>query len=231
MGLHIHDMPLVHTLFKLAHVKPSQAKIVEFGCGTIRPDLRSVCGKGVKSVRAYYTGLGAEHVSFDMNARAGSLARDLRLPITDKSFQNHFDVLLDLGTSEHVSYQYGVWRNAHQLVRVGGSFLHILPEYGRKKLHALGHYSQKFILKLSSLCEYRIYSMESFSPPTYVDKRFKDLKFAKLIRAILVKERDVPFPDFDTFATRIYSHFHIHERYRRKLTRSLNYHQPMWKVK
>lgn len=216
MGLHIYEKIFLDAFFRELQISPEQAKIVEFGNGVMRKDLKKSCGKHTY-VKGYYESLGATYVSFDTNGKGGALKRDLRLPILDKKYVGKFDMLLNLGTAEHVSYQYGVWRNAHQLVRVGGGFFHIGPEFGRKKDHGVGLYYKAFFTELSELCGYRVARLRSYSPPKYVDTRCKDPKFAINMLCALVKETDIPFPSINVFYTMCDRYFHSMPMHRKEL--------------
>ena len=75
--------------------------------------------------KAYFESLGYRHVSVDWNGRDGALKRDLRLPLWDELGQ--FDMLTNIGTTEHVSDQRGVWENIHHLVKPGGLYCGLTP--------------------------------------------------------------------------------------------------------
>lgn len=215
MGFHVHDVKCVEDLFTSIDVSPSQARIVEFGSGRIRKDLKKQCPNGCRYVKDYYESLGALHVSFDTNGKGGTLKRDLRFPILDKEYVGKFDMLLNFGTAEHIGYQYGVWRNAHQLIRVGGGFFHTGPAFGRMRPHGMGLYDREFFIELSKLCGYRIVKLEFYPPSTYVHSKGLSYKYKLNFKCALVKEIDRPFPDIDTFYTAVDLHFHIFSRFQK----------------
>ena len=64
----------------------------------------------------YFESLGIDHTSIDWNGEDGALKLDLRKPITLEPF----DMVTNMGTTEHVSDQAAVWRNIHNLTKVGG---------------------------------------------------------------------------------------------------------------
>ena len=80
--------------------------------------------------KAYFESLGFRHVSVDWNGEHGALVRDLREPLWDELGQ--FDMLSNMGTTEHVSDQAGCWENVHHLVKVGGVYVGQTPYYDGK---------------------------------------------------------------------------------------------------
>jgi hypothetical protein len=73
----------------------------------------------------WFESLGFRHVSVDWNGRDGALDRDLRKPLWPELGQ--FDMLTNIGTSEHVEEQTGCWQNIHNLVRTGGVYVGLTP--------------------------------------------------------------------------------------------------------
>lgn len=76
----------------------------------------------------YFESLGIEHTSIDWNGEDGALPLDLREPIY-KQFEQ-FDMTTNVGTTEHVSFQRGVWENIHYLTAVYGVIVSITPYPG-----------------------------------------------------------------------------------------------------
>jgi len=99
-----------------------------------------------------------EHISLDINGKNGALRIDLTKPITQ--WKSYFDMVTDFGTIEHVSDQYGVFKNVHNLTRVGGVIIHTLPQIGHWQLHCNFHYDIDFFTELSNKCHYDIKLME-----------------------------------------------------------------------
>ena len=75
--------------------------------------------------KSYFESLGYRHVSVDWNGLDGALKRDLRLPLWEELGQ--FDMLTNIGTTEHVDGQAGVWENIHRMVKVGGIYCGLTP--------------------------------------------------------------------------------------------------------
>jgi SAM-dependent methyltransferase len=80
---------------------------------------------GLATYKQYFESLGIRHVSVDWNGLDGALKRDLRKPLWPELGQ--FDMLSNIGTSEHVSDQRGLWENVHYLVKRGGLYMGLTP--------------------------------------------------------------------------------------------------------
>ena len=75
--------------------------------------------------KSYFRSLGYRHVSVDWNGEFGAIKRDLREPLWDEFGQ--FDMVTNIGTSEHVDGQAGFWENIHNLTKVGGLYVGQCP--------------------------------------------------------------------------------------------------------
>jgi len=82
---------------------------------------------GTLTYKAHFESLGFEHISVDWNGEHGALIRDLRKPLVDELGQ--FDMVSNMGCTEHVSGQSGVWRNIHEMTRTGGVYVGQTPYY------------------------------------------------------------------------------------------------------
>lgn len=75
--------------------------------------------------KSYFESLGYRHISVDWDGRFGAIKRDLRKPLWDEFGQ--FDMVTNIGTSEHVDGQRGFWENIHNLTKVGGVYVGQCP--------------------------------------------------------------------------------------------------------
>lgn len=80
--------------------------------------------------KSVFEALGVRHVSVDWNAKHGALNRDLRKPLWDELGQ--FDMVTNMGCTEHVSNQERVWENVHHLTKVGGVYVGQTPYHDGK---------------------------------------------------------------------------------------------------
>lgn len=86
---------------------------------------------------------GVEHTSFDLNGKDGAIPLDLCKPVPEK-WHGYFDMITNYGTTEHVEDQYQVWKNIHDMVRVGGAIVSSIPHIGFWQGHCPYHYSPQF---------------------------------------------------------------------------------------
>lgn len=96
------------------------------------------------SARQYFEKRGADYVSIDLNGNHGALVLDLTEPITGLG---EFDLITNLGTSEHVEpleKQYEVFKNIHDLCKVGGHMINYVPHEEQWKTHAPARYTKDF---------------------------------------------------------------------------------------
>ncbi|MFX1501567.1 MAG: hypothetical protein ACFFDH_11445 [Promethearchaeota archaeon] len=108
-----------------------------------------------------------EHVSLDLNGLYGSLIVDLCLPVHE-SFFNRFHLITNYGTTEHVNNQYQVFKNIHDMCKVKGVMIHVLPIPDNWPNHCRYYYPRNFFDELAKLCNYEIIKIvlkNAFKPP------------------------------------------------------------------
>lgn len=81
---------------------------------------------GDATYKAWFESLGWQHTSVDWNGQDGAIKMDLRQPLN----LGTFDVVTNIGTSEHVDDQAGVWRNVLEAMHVGSVLLSTTPMPG-----------------------------------------------------------------------------------------------------
>lgn len=92
----------------------------------------------LKTGKEYFESKGVEHISIDLNGKRGALKHDLSKPIINPNWAKHFDIITNLGTTEHVepqSSQYVCFRNIHNFLKIGGIVIHVLPDIEIRKEH------------------------------------------------------------------------------------------------
>lgn len=79
----------------------------------------------------WYLSMGFNrYIAIDVNTERDAIAMDLNVDIVKTyGFDEKFDLITNNGTGEHVFNQYMVFKNAHDLCRVGGFMIHVLPFY------------------------------------------------------------------------------------------------------
>ena len=85
--------------------------------------------KPVNYVWEYFEDLGfSEYLAIDINTELRSIAMDLNFILKDKyNYTEQFDLVTNNGTGEHIFDQRTVFENMHNLCRVGGVMLCVLP--------------------------------------------------------------------------------------------------------
>jgi hypothetical protein len=119
---------------------------------------------------------GMLHVSVDLNGRDGALPLDLRKPL----FLGEFDIVTNLGTTEHVSEQEPVWRNIIQAAR--NVIVSTTPKPGTYRGHGLLYPKMEFYSELARLNGFEVERL--YEEP---------MKKGILICARLVRKERVPF--------------------------------------
>lgn len=158
-------------------------KMLELGNQGIRPDQ----GLPERTGKEYYENRGVIHTSIDLNAANGALKIDLSKPISNKDWFNHFDIITNSGTSEHVEpkkAQYMCFMNIHNCLRVGGIAVHLVPDIdelenkGSWREHCKNYYSHEFFKMLARNNNYKLTSLKVIDGA---------------ICACLQKKQDIPF--------------------------------------
>lgn len=79
----------------------------------------------VQTTKGFYENLGfSKYLALDVNQRMDAMVCDLNYPVERIG---RFDLVTDNGTGEHLFNQYQVWKNHHDLTKVGGVLLKIMP--------------------------------------------------------------------------------------------------------
>ena len=108
--------------------------------------------------KAYYSALGVDHTSVDFNGKDGAVPLDLGTPGAMPEWNGSFDVISNLGTTEHVEpfqAQYDCFENIHRWLKTGGVAVHVVPAVeelessGRWRNHCNNYYSLPFFQMLA----------------------------------------------------------------------------------
>ena len=140
-------------------------------------------------------------ISVDFECKCNnSIVIDLEKDIFTQNINEQFDILTNMGTTEHVGQittttnnpQYHTFKNLHNLVKEGGMFFHNIP-YGKDKntllIHGAYCYNETFINQLSLKNNYTVLKNELYmgnERPNFLD-------------AILIKNDSNDFMSEDEF--------------------------------
>jgi len=120
--------------------------------------------------RSFYTSRGIEYTSIDLNGLDGALSFDLSKPIDLPPK----DIVMNIGTSEHVYEQEQVFRNIHNLS--SNRMVHWVPLASKHTDHGCWGYSIEFFKELAELNNYsieKLYIEESFKNWTIICCSYK----------------------------------------------------------
>jgi|19_taG_2_1085344.scaffolds.fasta_scaffold13313_3 hypothetical protein len=137
----------------------SSIKMLELGNQHIKKSVQAVIKKKTVTAKKYFKSKGIGYTSVDFNGENGSIIHDLGDPIRNKEWIDSFDVVTNMGTSEHVSpiqSQYECFKNIHVCCKTGGIMLHSVPEFGSCKDHCPVYYTLDFFRNLAEKNSYRI---------------------------------------------------------------------------
>ena len=102
------------------------------------------------SANSFYKKLGFKtYDCIDLDNAYNALPYNLNLSFKESySFTNQFDLVTNLGTTEHIINQGICFENIHNLCKKDGIMLHGLPIYGGLN-HGFFRYSMKFFIRLA----------------------------------------------------------------------------------
>lgn len=112
------------------------------------------------STKEWYQSMGfANYLAIDVNTERDAVAMDLNLDIVQTyDFRQQFDLVTNNGTSEHVFNQHTIFLNCHNLCRVGGYMIHVLPFY-RWTDHGFYNYHPNLFACLSNANQYDLQAL------------------------------------------------------------------------
>lgn len=143
-------------------------RICELGNQHIWEPARTVTGTAHLVARDWMIARGvARYASLDTNGLDGSIPCDLSKPLSDHSFDGAFDIVTNMGTSEHVigtatnraemvANNVVCLANMLDLCRIGGVMVHQVPPVGTWPGHSPIHYRQGYPQALADSCGSRL---------------------------------------------------------------------------
>lgn len=149
--------------------------VLELGNQHIWVHAQTRCNAPFNVARDWFKSLGvAEYASIDMNGEDGALKLDLSQAIDKPEWANHFDVVTNIGTLEHVEGpsfqplqgQYEALKTMHEFCAIGGRMIHQLPPVGQWLDHCRIRYKPNFGKGLAGLCWYELFGDEKVNLAT-----------------------------------------------------------------
>lgn len=96
--------------------------------------------------KKFFEDRGYAHTSVDWNGQDGALKLDLQSPLA----LGTFDVVSNIGTTEHVGDQHGVWQNICAAMHLGSVFVSATPKPGNWPAHGQWYPTQEFFKQLAA---------------------------------------------------------------------------------
>lgn len=135
-------------------------KMLELGDQIIKAKSGIAEGTG----KDYFTRLGFDHTSVDINGNRGALVRDLTISSDFLEWPEYFDIITNSGTTEHVEPiegQFECFKILHNCLKIGGIVIHLVPdikelENGYFVNHCNYYYSENFFNELYKNSDYTI---------------------------------------------------------------------------
>ncbi len=137
---------------------------------------------GSLTYKDYFESIGFKHTSVDLNGEDGALKLDLR----DDLGLGTFDMVTNIGTSEHVTRQCPVWGNMLNAMHVGSVLVSITPAPDHWKGHGLWYPRDVFYEQLAAENDLKIERL-------YFNQRERG-RGLWYFRAVRVKRSSFVFP-------------------------------------
>ena len=139
--------------------------------------------------KKFFEGRGFRHVSVDWNGQHGALRLDLRKPLE----LGTFDMVSNIGTSEHVDGQELCWKNILEAMHVGSVLVSTTPCPGDWTWHGEHYPDDRFFLQLA---EYNGLTIERLYVSGVEPRRMW------FVRAVRVVDVSFKMPDVPIFRNR-----------------------------
>lgn len=129
-------------------------------------EINKICDGGIAS--DMWKALDVDHMCIDSSGEDNSIPLDLNYEDVPRKYQNHFDLVTNFGTTEHVANQLNAFKVMHELTRVGGLMYSEVPFTGWVN-HGLVSYTPRFFWML---CRSNNYSYNSLWIETFPESDF-----------------------------------------------------------
>lgn len=148
------------------HVPP-RARVLDFGSQNFYGDLSEEAGRAFlaafgrethykpelfangEKIEALMEALGFDYIAFDMYSAGRTRKFDFNYDRLSFFQRGKFDLVMNLGTSEHVANQFNLFKTAHDAMKVGGVLFNNVPFFGGPD-HGLFNYHPKFFVTLAA---------------------------------------------------------------------------------
>lgn len=111
--------------------------------------------------RDFWTSLGFDYAAIDVDGSPDSIPLDLNFDTAPTEFQGKYDLVTNLGTTEHICNQLNAFKVIHDLAAPGAIMIHHLPAGGALN-HGLVNYNPKFFWYLARSNDYKWLYMDYY---------------------------------------------------------------------
>jgi hypothetical protein len=181
--------------------------------------------------KLFWEWLGCRYAAVDIDRSPHVISLDLNFDDVPAEHKGKYQLVTNLGTTEHVANQNQAMKIIHDLTAVGGMMVHSLPAQGYSN-HGLINYNPKFFWMLARSCRYRwldmrvmydtvstaissdiINEVAQFDPESAEKLKAQQVVDASLL-FILQKCEDIPFvPPLDAHFNGVVDDQRIRSRY------------------
>jgi len=189
MGVTQHSKNLV-VKYSEATTNGEPTKMLEYGAQNTYFGKLNTGGNHFYWSKDFFTGIGYDHTSIDLNELHYSIPKDLSAPI---KWKEQYDIVTDFGTSEHVTDLYNALKNAYNACKLDGIVIHENPKTGHWLNHGIHYFSQEFWQELSKLAGYEILELGEVGA-------HGNTKTGMNVYVVFKKVKDKKFPSKTKFA-------------------------------
>jgi len=123
-------------------------------------------GESAPLARDFWTWLGFDYASVDIDGSPGSIPLDLNYDSAPDPTLGKYQLVTNFGTTEHVANQLNAFKIIHDLAALNGVMIHHLPMQGMLN-HGLVNYNPKFFWMLARSNGYRLVYMNINAGASY----------------------------------------------------------------
>lgn len=150
------------------------------------------------SAKEYYTSLGFAHTSIDQNGKDGAIAVDLSNPIDSLG---QFDIITDMGTTEHVSDLYECLCNVLKHCKEGTMIIHKNPKTGNFPGHGYHFFTLEFWAAYAQLCKLSIIEIYPHAIYHNITDGYECIAILKYTSESIIPSKD----DFETIKNLVHA--------------------------
>lgn len=144
--------------------------------------------------RQFWRWIGYDYMAIDVDGSPGSVPLDLNFDDIPADARERFDLVTNLGTTEHVANQVNAFKIIHELTKPGGLMIHHLPMQGNLN-HGLVNYQPKFFWMLARSNDYRFLHLSFSADGAQPAPEDLFVHVAEFDPAVREKRGDVTFTD------------------------------------